>query len=391
MAYLFWAGLALLVYTYLGYGLVAWLGAKWAQSRRKKTAAGTDWPEVTLLVAAYNEEDFIEAKIKNSLALDYPEGKLKCLFVTDGSTDRTNEIIRRYPEVTLLYEPARRGKIAAVDRAMEQVDTPITVLTDANAMLNREAVRRMAVHFRDPQIGAVAGEKRVKSAGAANAKGESLYWRYESTLKKLDFQWYSVVGAAGELYAVRTRLFQKVPPDTLLDDFMQTLLIARSGYRVAYAHDAYAVEGASADTREEMKRKVRICAGGIQSIVRLGDLINPLRYGVLSIQYLSHRVFRWTLAPLALVIVLLTNIVLAWNGSPLYQVLLAGQLLFYGLALAGYLRQDRPGLFPGFFVPFYFAVMNVSAYLGFARYLRGRQSVNWERAKRVDEKAGSSV
>lgn len=384
LAALFWAGVALVVYTYLGYGLVVWGWLK-ARKAQPRCAAPTEFPAVTLLIAAYNEADILPAKVANCYALDYPAERLHFLFVTDGSSDGSPELLRQHERLQVMHEPARRGKIAAVARAMQQVRTPITVLTDANTFLNTHAIKRLVAHFEQPSVGAVAGEKRVRSqtGSKANAQGEGLYWRYESWLKAQDADLYSVVGAAGELYALRTHLFQDVPPDTILDDFMQTLLIAQAGYRVAYAPDAYAEEDPSADLGEELKRKVRICAGGFQSMGRLLPLLNPLRYGVLSFQYVSHRVLRWTLAPLMLPIILVANVLLAVQGAPLYQALLGLQLAFYATAGAGYLLRGRRVPVPGFFVPLYFCIMNYSVFAGFWRFLNGRQSVNWEKAKRA--------
>lgn len=389
---LFWASAFILFYTYLGYGLAvaAWLKVRaWKRGGKAAPAAlaqAPGWPEATLVIAAFNEEGVLEEKIRNCRRLDYPEGKLKLLFVTDGSDDGSTALIGRHPDIRLLHHPERRGKVAALNRAMRKVDTPITIFTDANTFLNPQAIRQLALPFRDPEVGAVAGEKSIKKGSGDNSgvSGEGLYWKYESFLKKQDARLHSVVGAAGELYAIRTSLFQRVPADTLLDDFMQALLIARAGYRVAYAPEARAEEYASADIKEEMKRKIRICAGGAQSIVRLRGLLNPFRYGILSFQYISHRVLRWTLAPLALPLAFACSLALAWYGLPFFQLALMVQLLFYGLALAGYALKGRSISIPGFFVPFYFCMMNYSVYAGFLRYFLGKQGVNWEKARRAE-------
>src|SRR5690606_11412352 len=170
-------------------------------------------PPVTVLVAAYNEEDYIVEKIENSFSLNYPKNKLNFLFVTAGSDDATPSLIRKYTEIKLYHEPARKGKIAAVERVMAFVDTEIVVFTDANTMLNEDAVRNMVRHFADPTVGAVAGEKRVfvQDKDNASGAGEGFYWKYESKLKTWDSELYSVVGAAGELFAIRKSLFEKVP------------------------------------------------------------------------------------------------------------------------------------------------------------------------------------
>lgn len=386
-AIIFWVCFFLIFYTYLGYGifLMVLLKAKNLFKSSENSPSPEEFnPSVTLLVAAYNEEQDIEQKILNSLSLNYPKDKISFLFVTDGSNDKTAEIVAKFPEVLHLHQPRREGKIAAVARAMPYVNSELTVFTDANTMLNPEAVRNLVQHYQNPETGAVAGEKRIISPGndAAAGAGEGFYWKYESALKKWDSELYSVVGAAGELFSIRTSLFEHVPPDTLIEDFYMTLRIAQRGYRVIYEPEAYATEVPSASSGEELKRKVRIAAGGIQAIVRLRSLLNPFRYGVLSFQYISHRVLRWTLTPLALPVLLISNIFLALQGLRFYQVILAGQLFFYLLAFVGYRLASRKIKLKAFFIPWYFTMMNYAVYAGFIRYLRGRQSVLWERAQR---------
>jgi cellulose synthase/poly-beta-1,6-N-acetylglucosamine synthase-like glycosyltransferase len=221
-----------------------------------------------------------------------------------------------------------------------------------------------------------------KQADAGSA-GEGIYWQYESLLKKWDAELWSVVGAAGELFAFRTEVYEHVPTDTIVEDFYLTMRIAQKGYRVQYEPEAFAVESSSASVAEELKRKVRIAAGGLQAVARLAPLLNIFRYGMLTFQYVSHRVLRWTLAPLFLPVLLAVNVLLALQGSPFYRGLLVLQILFYSAALAGYLFEKRKMKIKAFFVPYYFCLMNYSMYAGFVRLVRGRQSVLWERAKRA--------
>lgn len=386
----FWLGLALVFYAYLGYGLVLW--ALVAIKRRihpYKVPANTTLPELTFVVCAYNEEDWITQKIENSLSLDYPRDLVQFCFVTDGSDDGTAERVRTYPyppdvRWQLLHQPERRGKIAAFQRAMEQISSPIVVSTDANTWVNPEALRRLVQHFADPQVGAVAGEKRISMAEKddASSAGEGIYWKYESRLKKWDAELWSVIGAAGELFAIRTQCYEPVPPDTLVEDFYLTMRIAQRGWRVQYEPGAWAAEASSASVAEEMKRKVRIAAGGLQAVVRLAPLLNPFRYGVLSFQYLSHRVLRWTLAPLLLPILFVLNGVLALEEGGGYRVLLVLQILFYLAALAGWILEQRKLKVKVLFVPYYFCLMNWAMYAGLLRLLRGKQSVIWEKAGR---------
>ena len=388
MTILFWVCLFIVWYTYLGYGLLLYVLVRVKRAfhfRSYECYAEEELPEATLIVAAYNEADFIDQKIRNSLALDYPKDRLKIWVVTDGSDDATPEMVECYEQVTHFFQPERRGKIAAVNRVMPLVTTPVVVFTDANTLLNKQAAIRLVRHFKDSHVGAVAGEKRVSSQekDAASGAGEGLYWKYESALKRWDSALYSVVGAAGELFALRTDLYQEVPADTIIEDFYLTLSMAQAGYRVVYEPDAYAVEGPSASVKEELKRKIRIAAGGIQAIVRLRRLLNPFRYGVLSFQYISHRVLRWTITPFALLGLLVSNAYLAGQPGIFYRLFLAGQLLFYGLALVGLWLAARKVKMKAFFVPYYFCVMNYAVFAGIVRYLKGSQSVVWERAERA--------
>lgn len=399
--FVFWSGLAVVFYAYLGYGILLYLLVQWRRRGRsslpKTPLETTHLPQVTFVVCAYNEEEWIVSKVNNTLALDYPSNRILFVFVTDGSSDATPERARSafraagWPEHQweVLHQPERQGKIAAFHRAVTLLTEQnrageIVVSTDANTLLNPEAVRRMVRHFADPQVGAVAGEKRIHVGERAEASsaGEGIYWRYESLLKKWDAELWSVVGAAGELFAFRTEAYEAVPPDTLVEDFYLTMRIAQHGYRVAYEPDAYASETSSASVGEELKRKVRIAAGGLQAVVRLAPLLNVFRYGTLSFQYISHRVLRWTLAPIFLPILLVVNVLLAREGVLFYQITLAAQVLFYVAALLGYVLEQRQMKVKILFVPYYFCVMNYAMYAGFLRLLRGRQTVLWERAER---------
>ena len=378
---LFWAAAAVLFYTYVGYGLLAALLVRLRGDRPAPAPfAESDLPAITVVVAAYNEAAWIEEKVRTTLALDYPADKLRLLVVADGSTDDTAEIARR-AGAEVLFEPARNGKVAAMNRAMAHVTTPLVAFTDANARLAPDALRHLVAPFAEAEVGAVAGEKRVDTSASGTA-GEGLYWRYESALKRLDHRLGSVVGAAGELFALRTDLVGPLEADTLLDDFVLSLRVAQSGYRVAYAPEAAAIEGPSATLEDEWTRKVRICAGGWQSMVRLRGLLNPVRHGLLTWQYISHRVLRWTLAPVLLPLALVLNVVLA-VGSPLYGVLLALQFAFYAVAASGWVLRDAEVAVPGFRLPLYVVFMHAAVFPGLVRVLRGRQSVNWARAARA--------
>jgi poly-beta-1,6-N-acetyl-D-glucosamine synthase len=377
--------LSILFYSYLGYGIVLFAMVKTKRFfSPRKPVEMTEWPEVTMLVAAYNEQDCVEDKIRNSLSLSYPSDKIKFLFVTDGSTDKTNEIITKYPAITLEHKPERKGKLAAVERVMKGITSPITIFTDANTLLNKEAITNMVRHFADPSVGAVAGEKRIEQTNAddASAAGEGIYWKYESKLKQWDSELHSVVGAAGELFAVRTSLYEPVPADTLIEDFVLTMGIAAKGHRVVYEAQSYALETASLSITEEIKRKVRIAAGGLQAVVRMSGLLNPFPNPVLTFQYVSHRALRWTLAPLMLPLLLVTSFMLALQGYLPGAILFAGQVAFYIMAALGYILEKRKTRLKILYIPLYFTIMNVSVFRGLWRLINGKQSAVWEKAQR---------
>jgi cellulose synthase/poly-beta-1,6-N-acetylglucosamine synthase-like glycosyltransferase len=343
-----------------------------------------DEPSVTLLVAAFNEEAWLDKKIENSMGLDYPQNKLKIMVIDDGSNDGSAEIIEKFPRIIHLHEAERRGKMSAINRAMKFVDTEIVIFSDANTMLNREAIREMVSFFRDSDVGCVCGEKRMYMGDRNDAAsaGEGTYWRYESRIREGEASVGSCIGATGELYAIRTALYRNEPEDTLLDDFMISLGIALRGYRIQYAPGAYAMETASANIDEEFKRKTRIAAGNLQSILRMPELLNPFRHGMLTFQYISHKFLRSFVVPLCFIALILLNLFLLQEGGTLYIFLFILQVVFYLAATAGYLLQKRRLAFRFFFVPLYITVMNVSALTGVFRYLRGRQSVLWEKSAR---------
>jgi cellulose synthase/poly-beta-1,6-N-acetylglucosamine synthase-like glycosyltransferase len=388
---LFWISLFVIFYSYLGYGILLYMIIKFRRitGLHKPFTGNEDYePEVTLFVTAYNEKDYMQQKVKNSFSLNYPKEKVRHVWVTDGSDDGTPELLKNYDGIEVYHQPERRGKIAAMNRGVQFVKTPIIIFSDGNTDLGEDSIMEIVKLFRNPKVGCVSGEKRIykKEADAAAGAGEGLYWKYESTLKKWDAELYSVVGAAGELFAIRTELWQEVEKDTLLDDFIISLRVAMKGFTIQYNPNAYAIETASENVKEELKRKIRISAGGIQSVVRLSSLLNIFRYGTLSFQYISHRVLRWTITPLLLLLIIPMNAILAVGQGlftiNIYSALLAGQVLFYCASLLGWFLENRRIKIKALFVPYYFFIMNLSVYLGFIRYIKGNQSVKWERARR---------
>ena len=400
---LFWICLCICVYTYVGYGMLLYLLVllkRIIKGAPQQLQLPTDefLPDVTFMVCAYNEEDVVEMKMQNIHQLDYPKEKLHIVWVTDGSTDQTNNRLQVYPDVEVIYSPERRGKTAALNHGLSMVKSEITVMTDANTMVNREAIREIVRCMQDPKVACVAGEKRVISrneeemaaegaqkekVSKAAAEGEGLYWKYESLLKRLDSELYSAMGAAGELNAIRTHLYENMPENALLDDFVMSMKLVEKGYKIAYTSKAYAMEYGSANMEEESKRKRRIAAGGLQSSWWLRNMLNPFNNFTVAFQFFSHRVLRWTITPFAMMALIPLNVILVFMkaGTP-YNIVWILQILFYLAALGGYLLEQQGRKNKLLYIPYYFLFMNINVFLGI-RYLRNhRGGGTWEKAKR---------
>lgn len=387
---LFWAMLLIVFYTYLGYGILLYIILRlkrlFAGAPRKAVMPSDEQlPTITLLICAYNEEDVVAEKMANTLAIDYPREKFRIMWVTDGSTDRTNELLKAYPEVDVVFSPERLGKSAALKHGLQELQTRYVAFTDANTMINPGAMKEIARLFTDPTVGCVSGEKRVaaRKEGEMAAEGEGLYWRYESTLKRWDSELYSAMGAVGELYAIDPQLVREVPDNALLDDFMMSMYVIQDGKRIAYTSDAYAQEYGSANIFEESKRKRRIAAGGLQSIWWLRSLLNPIKYPLVSFQYISHRVLRWSITPIAMIILLVINILLSVMRSGLFfDVMLVAQVLFYLAAFFGWLLARHGIKNKLLYTAYYFMFMNLNVFRGMRYLCSHNHSGAWEKAKR---------
>ena len=396
---LFWATLLIVFYTYIGYGILLYIIIRLkrlfvGKSHEAVLPADEELPTMTLMICSYNEKDVVKEKMENTLALDYPKDKFRIMWVTDGSNDRTNELLAAYPEVDIVFSPERRGKTAALKHGLRELKTRYVAFTDANTMINAGALREIARLFIDPTVGCLSGEKRVAArkagemaAEGANdtmaAEGESLYWRYESTLKRWDSELYSAMGAAGELYAIDPKLCREVPDEALLDDFMLSMYVVQAGKRIAYTADAYAMEYGSANIYEESKRKRRIAAGGLQSIWWLRSLMNPFAHPKVAFQFISHRVLRWSLTPVAMMLLIPISIMLtAYRAGLIYDLLSAAQLAFYTAAFFGWWLAQKGRKHRLLYTPYYFLFMNLNVFKGIFYLIGHNKSGTWEKAKR---------
>lgn len=371
----FWGSLLLMTYVYVGYPLVAAIRAGCRPRARLRAPIE---PSVSILVTAHNEADRIASRIENLLALDYPVDRLEIVVASDGSTDATVDRALEYAHRGVTVRPfaARRGKAAVLNAVVPGLRRDLVLFADARQRFDRGTLRALVENFADPTVGAVSGELVLTSAGgtAAAARGTAFYWRYEKFIRATEGRADSTVGATGAIYAIRRELFEPIPDDTILDDVLIPLRIARRGLRVLFEPRARAYDGA-ATFRQEFVRKARTTAGAFQLFARERWLFNPLR-NRLWFETMSHKVLRLAL-PAFHAAALLSAVALA--SHPIYRWALAAQLLFYAAALVGYLRREAEHRGVVFSVPCAVCVLNWATVVGFIRFLTHRQPVTWER------------
>ncbi len=407
---IFWISFSVIFYTFIGYPLLIYFLFRFESLRyfiRIPEDAGKVFinpeisgrlilnqrfplkdftPFVSMIIAAYNEEKFIEEKIKNCLELDYPADRIEFLFVTDGSTDKTPEIVRKYlefhPRIRLFHQNERRGKLKAINRVVPFSNGEILIFSDANSFYNKDAIKYLVRHFQFEKIGCVAGEKKVVSKDG-KIEAEGLYWKYESFLKKLDSEIYSIVGAAGEIFAIRKNLFLELPENTINEDLVLTMNIAAKGYRVVYEPKAFAIEEPTKSIFEEFKRRIRITTGGLQAISLLRNLFDIKKYKFLSFQFISHRILRWTITPISFLLFFASNILIL-NRSEwfFYKITFVVQALFYISGFFGFLLELIRVRINIFYLIFSFILMNFASVISIITYPFRTRSNIWQKVER---------
>jgi poly-beta-1,6-N-acetyl-D-glucosamine synthase len=387
MANLFYISIGIIAYTYIGYPFLIFLVSKMVEPFRKwkvkKFDDSLDSPMVTIIIAAYNELNYLEAKIKNTLSLEYPKEKKSIWVVTDGSTDGSEKLLAHYPEVQLFHQPDSHGKAAAINRVLSAVLPGIVIFTDANILLNKDALHHLVHHFKDPLVGAVAGEKKVsdgKEKGAVAVEG--LYWRYESIIRKSDASVHSVTGAVGELFALRTALVKPMPESIICDDLYMSLQVIDQGYRIAYEEKAYGVEAYSFSISKEWKRKVRIAAGSIQMLKMVHWWSLLIKRPIPILQFINRKLLRWLVVPY---LVVLMPLIVAFMDSDGIALPLSGLLfwcfVFYGWALLGGLLIQFKFVPRFFYLPFYFVWANLAMIVGTWEFLNKKSYTVWEKVR----------
>src|SRR5690348_2199936 len=377
----FWFSCAVLFYVYLGYPVLLLFLSRLRQPGR---SFGEPTSRVTLIISAHNEQTVIEAKIQNSLALDYPADLLSILIASDGSDDRTDEIVLRYASkgVQLVRSPQRAGKSAVLNMACRHASGEILIFSDANAMYRSDAVRQLVRHFGDSTVGYVVGNARYvePSSGAAAADSEGLYWKLETWLKRKESDFGSVVGGDGAIYAIRRELYTPLR-STDINDFLNPLQIIVRGYRGVYAPEAVCFEEAGDTFEKEFNRKVRIVSRSLNAVRRAPRVLLPWTQPRHCFALYSHKILRW-FAPCFLLFALAANLLL-WPIL-FYRVLALAQLGLYLLAALGW-AANRKGRAPRvLYVPYYFVLVNLAAALGVLKCLTGSLSATWSTVRQEE-------
>lgn len=367
----FWLAFGLVAYTYIGYPIGIWLAARTRKEQAPDAVA--DWPAVTLVVAAHNEAARIDAKVANLRNLDYPAGRLRLLFVSDGSTDGTDTALASITDVESICYPVRRGKPHALNLAMQRVETPIVVFSDVRQMIEPQAIRHLVARLLQPGVGAVSGALVHVAPGTQTAAQIGLYWRYEKWIRRSESRFASTVGATGALYAIRSRDFTPLRDDTLLDDFEIPMQVVRRGLRTLFEPRAVLYDELQPDIAGERKRKIRTLTGNFQSFARNPWMFVPWRNPVF-VQFVSHKVLR-LLVPYAMLAMLLASLL---ADGAFYAAAAVAQFAFYATALLG---ARVPGLRSNRVVSFVtvFVELNWAAVMALAGFVSSRSDAKWEK------------
>ena len=379
----FYLLLFLIIYCYFGYPLLIYIFASLFTNRIDKSPIE---PTISIIIAAYNEEDCIEEKILNLFSVDYPASNIEIIIGSDGSTDSTNEILRSIASpIFSFYEYSeRRGKMATVNDLVAQAKNEILIFTDARQSFNPDTIRELVANFHDPTIGCVSGELYFKVlTDGGTAKGINMYWNYEKFLRRCESQFHSMLGATGAIYGIRRELFTPIPAEVVLDDMFVPLKITEKGFRTVFDAKANVYDIVSDNPNEEYRRKVRTLYGNYQIFNLFSGLFNPFTSPI-AIQFFSHKLLRVVL-PFFLISLFGINILL-FDTSAIYQIFMVAQIAFYLLAGLGMLtKNSQQGILKIVskisYIPYVFCLLNFSALAGFLRLIQNKQAATWEKAR----------
>jgi cellulose synthase/poly-beta-1,6-N-acetylglucosamine synthase-like glycosyltransferase len=382
----FWAAWGMIIYSYVLFPIIlAAIAARFGRSRREATGLLTEptsgyFPKVAMVVSAYNEEAVLAEKLKNTWAIDYPADRFSLVVGSDGSADGTAAILQNChdPRLHAFAFTNRRGKISVLNEIIgkigSEIDAEIIVMSDANTIFERDAVKNLVRHFQDPKVGCVSGEISLEQAGGVS--GEGIYWKYEGWIKRNEGKLGFLIGCNGGIFALRRELYKPLPSSIIIEDFVMTMKILEQGWRVEFEPEARGIEPPCATSKAEMIRKIRIGAGNFQALALIPKLLSP-RYGLRSFAYWGHKVLRW-LVPFFFLIAVLANTFLI--QYPLYAVALLLQVSGAIISLYSY-KTKNPLRLPKWTKPIsYFYIMNYAILCGFSRHIRGTQKVTWDKA-----------
>ncbi len=379
----FWISVIILLYVYFGYGFIVYLLIIIKRMAKIKTTnkAIIFEPAITLIIPCFAEAHIIATKITNCKQLNYPKDKLKIILITDEAADISEFILNSWHHIKVFQQPKHVGKTAALNRVIKFADTPFVIFSDANTTINIDAVKKIIQHFANSMVGCVAGEKNFFRSGtdSANSAGDYFKWQYERLLKRMDSELNTSVGISGELVAYKTELYKSLPADTVLPHFIQSMLIAASGYKVVYEPSSHAQQISSENIHKSLDRKVQICAGEWQSVIRLIRKLSFFKHPILLFQYISNRLLRTTITPFLLILLFILNIKMDIYVKGIYQIFMGAQFVFYTLAMVGLLLKNTNLKYKYLFVPYYFCILNYAVLAGLIKYLTGSQTVNWNR------------
>jgi cellulose synthase/poly-beta-1,6-N-acetylglucosamine synthase-like glycosyltransferase len=382
--FLFAASAILVAYVYFGYPLLIAILARWVPRRSTSSETG-DFPSVTLIVSAYNEGAVIALKLENSLALDYPQGRLEILVVSDCSTDGTDEIVRGFAArgVRLVRQSERLGKSAGLNLGVQAASGDLLVFSDANAIYQPDAIRHLIKHFSDERVGYVVGNARYVDGSAlvSSAQSEGLYWKLETWLKKKESAFGSVVGGDGAIYAIRRTLFFPLRPSDI-NDLLNPLQIIAHGYLGVFEPAAVCFEEAGDSFEKEFRRKVRIVGRSLGAVCRAWIVLLPWKQPRHWFALVSHKLLRW-FSPFFLLLLLASSLLL--SASVPFQLAAALQLAFYALALAGWWLESRGRSLRVFYLPYYFCLVNLASLFGIVNLLRGSLSPTWQTVRQQNQ------
>jgi cellulose synthase/poly-beta-1,6-N-acetylglucosamine synthase-like glycosyltransferase len=384
--YVFWASLLLVAHTYLLYPVVLFFAYSLVQVRRdwhylrfrrdgrSPVHDSADLPPVTLIIAAYNEDAHLRAKLANLRRLDYPRDRLQVIIVSDGSTDGTNDILRAAPdgEIECIFLPTRGGKSSALNHAVGQARYRILIFSDAATLFAPNAVQKLARHFADPRVGVVCGSLQFE-ASAESRQTEGVYWTYESMLRLMEARLGATLTASGAIYALRCSCYPQLSADTVIEDLVIPMNARKLGYRVLYDPEAVGTDFAASSVAGEFTRRVRVATGSFRA---LGQLIRTPLDPVTAFAFFSHKLLRWILP--FLLVAMLASSGLMWN-RPLYRFIFLGQLGFYLWAAMGFLFRQRLQRVRYGLLGYYLLAIHLAFLVGFVRFLGGRKTTTWQR------------